>query len=318
MKTLTATDGTAWQTTYIHQSDLSTFRSCPEKLRLDYVGEYFNPSSTSAQIGTCVHHFIEANLWHRKVSGDYAGESRVVEMLNDQAAILTELWPTLHQHPHLVKDLDSGVKMLTACCIQWFNEIRSRLSTANTTAWEIEAPFSVEIDRQSVGARRTAMRGHIDFFDGEQIWDWKTASPREPWRRQRYDIQSTVYTWAINQKHGTTVPFNLAFVPRDGKGAQIEQLHRTQGHWDMMIQEALTIVRMVQEMGTTQPWPLRPTDWHCSERWCSQNAQGKCMGAVNPIYPNESINLTMLLDDGVERTVHGADLDKMSETGVIL
>ena len=42
------------------------------------------------------------------------------------------------------------------------------------------------------------------------------------------------------------------------------------------------------------------------------------MGAVNPIYPNESINLTMLLDDGVERTVHGADLDKMSETGVLL
>jgi len=313
MKLVEQGDGSAWTTLYLHQSDIDSYRKCPEQVRAAFKDDLFDPDSDSAYIGTLTHSFIEECLHWYRATGEWPSETQIIEFLGVQQASLGEAWDSLWLHPHQVKDLEQGQKYLANCCVLWWNEIRPQLSVTNPEMWLIEHKFDICIDKKATGARKVNLRGSIDFFDGVAIWDWKTGSSRYAWMKHRYDIQSTVYTWAMSNHlgGGVEVPFNLAFCPREKNETTIIPLTRGLGHWGMMIEEALAIARHVWSAeGDNRQWPLGPTDWWCSERWCALHAQGKCMGAVNPIYPEEAVYLTRLIGDGVERVPHGSDFDE--------
>jgi hypothetical protein len=282
---------------YLHQSDIGTLRMCPEQARLQLTGEYFDPSSDAAAIGTRVHEFIEWCLHYRQDHGmwpDNPGSE-----VERQQRLLAEEWDSLWLHPHMVADLDQGTLELEDCCQRWYNILLPQISTTNVAGWEIEKRFDVHVD-SGLAHRNTfngvtlysgdpyeiRIRGSVDFFDGvNTIWDWKTGrfTRSNGWKLDRYDIQAPMYTYA---RHLTLpnigsgpVSFNFGYVPRGGKGAEVWDLSLGPDKWGMMLDEVKSWGHTIMKLGTEDRWPLGPNEWHCSPRWCSEFALGKCRGA---------------------------------------
>ncbi len=317
------------RTLWIHQSDLGTARMCREQLRLSLRGEYYDPDGDSAFLGTCVHEFIEFNLHHYKDHGTWPEMADLGAKVDELHQKYAAAWDTLWQHPKAgIKSLTHAIEGINRCCLMWVREVQPTIDTSTPEKWEIEGAFEVkigEIDKSDVvpDVLQVKLRGHYDFWDGFKCMDWKTSRFREVWRKHRYDIQSSVYTYGLARKHGLSSPvdFELVSVPRDPAGndkdgnpkydgPQVVPLPRDSKHWEAMKREAMALANMAESMGLDTPWPLGPTDWWCSERWCSEHAQGKCLGALNPIYPDEAVHLTRLIEMGHSPERHDSAFDK--------
>lgn len=303
---------------YIHQSDMATWRMCPEQIRYQLNDEYPDYDSDSAMIGTLTHAFIERCLEHAMENHTWPTPDQAEIFVSEVKGRLCTVWPTLWLHPHQVRDMYHATNLLDDICQRWYNEVLPQIDTTLLSDWEVEGSFDrrigevvidVEGDQWSgelhyLSKFDVHLRGHIDFWDGIRIWDWKTGGLREEWRKHRYDIQSTVYTWA---KSCHTMRF--CHVPRGETGHKILDVTRLKPQWGMMLTEAMAIARHVLTSDMAESWTLGPTDWWCSERWCAIHAQGKCMGAANPIYPEEAVHLTGLIERGVPFTTHGSEFD---------
>ena len=246
-------DGT--EILFVHQSDMDSFRKCPEQTRLDFREEYFNPDSDSAYIGTLTHEFAEFCLWHFKDNRYWPDQDDLAGKLLELQDKLEEAWPTIWQHPHQVKSLEHGKECLSRCCVKWWLNMPGLVNTDKSDEWLIEQSFNYNISPYGLeGNVQVHLRGHVDFWDGDRIWDWKTSAMREAWRKERYDIQSTVYTWAMTKVLAKPVhDFTLAFFPRGDNEWNEEkgkpgpdvfttvELTRTQEHWDLMMGSELCI-----------------------------------------------------------------------------
>lgn len=288
---------------YIHQSDIANWRQCPEQVRLKLRGEYPDYDSDAAALGTAAHAFIEECLHHARGTTRWPQPSdaqRYIEQTVDQLRVE---WDSLWLHPHQIRDWDHANELLRDICERWYNEVLPQIPINQCNEFLIEEKFDHQIGQ--VDGIEVRMRGSIDFFDGTRIWDWKTGGLREEWRKHRYDQQSTVYTWALAQNLGRTVlPFRFCHIPRGGKEHKLLDVERTEEQHGWILHEAMAIARHVIKSEQHVRWPIGPTDWHCSERWCAMHAQGKCVGEANPIYPEEAVFLTSLLKRGVQWQEH--------------
>jgi len=298
MKLLTAAkDGE--RTLYLHQSDIGTLRMCPEQARLQLIGEYFDPDSDVAAIGTRTHSFIEFCLHYRQDHGEWPYGTHLLDQLEQEVAQLKEDWPHLWLKPHMVPDLFTACLELESCCHRWYNEIVPQIDTSNVAGWEIEKRFDIEVAVHWPTADRIRIRGSIDFFDGvNTIWDWKTGrfDRRDGWKKDRYDIQAPMYTYAKSLETGApSINFNFGYIPRGKSDTHIWGMTLSKGKWAMMLNEVESWGSTILKLGTEDSWPLGPDDWHCSPRWCSEFAQGKCRGSYEEsFWPGEQNNLVEL------------------------
>ena len=89
--------------------------------------------------------------------------------------------------------------------------------------------------------------------------------------KQRWDIQSHAYTWALDK---TT--FNLAVFAK-GK-LQVIEIHRSQEEKDAFIELCWSMVPTLLTIDTATTWPMRWEGFVCSPKWCPVWQAGKCRG----------------------------------------
>jgi len=305
---LTTVDGI--KTLYLHQSDIGTLRMCPEQARLQLRGDYFDPDADVAAIGTRTHSFIEWCLHYRQDQGIWPYGSDLLDQLQQEVDQLVEDWPSLWLHPHMVDSCATASLELESCCHRWFNEIIPQIDTSNVAGWEIEKRFDIDVSVKWPTADRIAIRGSIDFFDGvNTIWDWKTGrfDKRDGWKKDRYDIQAPMYTYAKHVEMANlgsgSVNFNFGYIPRGKSDTHVYSMQLGKGKWAMMLNEVESWGVTILKLGTEEPWPLGPDDWHCSPRWCSEFALGKCRGHYEesfwPDEQNTLVELKQKVDAGI-------------------
>lgn len=294
------------RTLYLHQSDVGTLRMCPEQARLQLTGKYFDPDSDVAHIGTRVHSFIEYCLHYCKDNGAWPDPTHLEAAVTREAELLKSAWPTLWTKPHMIDSLSTAVTQMEDCCLRWFNGMLPRIDTSNLEGWEIEKRFDVLILQQ--GNDQVRLRGSIDFYDGNgTIWDWKTGrfDKKDAWKKDRYDCQAPIYTYSKHLETGMPViRFNFGFIPRTGDGYKptrdpnhhlVHEMELTTSKWEMMLAEVLSWGKTILKLGVDDPWPLGPDDWHCSPRWCSEFALGRCRGEhEESFWPGEQNNIVEL------------------------
>ena len=292
---------------HLHQSDLCNLRMCPEQTRLKLTGEYFDPSGDSAMIGTQTHSFIEFCLFKRKNENIWPEPEALQQKVDELQVEWAQMWEDnqIWQHPHQIESMEQGQAFIEQACLNWWANCRPAFDDLDPTDWLIEHDFDYHLgwvgsDCECGECDRTEvrLRGQIDFFASACINDWKTskaASGYNLWKLERYDIQSYVYAWAIQQELGFIPNFIYHHMARGTDEYKFNLVEATQANIDAMKQEIMSWAQTIVTMGTEQEWPKGPADWWCSSRWCSHHARGLCVGSVNQIFPEDAVNLTRLM-----------------------
>lgn len=290
-------DNTIW----LHQSDMGTLRMCPEQVRLQATGEYFEADSDSAYIGTLTHRFIELVVGMGKANGEWPSEVALNETLQLLQADLTGKWDSLWQHPHQIKSLDEALAYVEQACVNWWVNVRPEIDLGDHIL--LEHPFDLHlgwVPNLTGKDSEVRLRGTIDFVNltTATIKDWKTskaATGYNMWKLERYDIQSTVYSWAAHELFDSNFTFEYHHMARGSDAHVMNSLTPTSSDFSRMKGEVMSWAATILRLGLDSPWPIGPMDWWCSSRWCSHHARGLCMGKESQIFPEDAHHLTDLM-----------------------
>ena len=129
------------------------------------------------------------------------------------------------------------------------------------------------------------MEGRIDLIDSNLgIVDWKFPKrdyTKDKWQYDRWDVQSTVYTWAVDQMKGELKrdfeDHAMTFVVVHGKSAVSEMRRdRSPQDWEFLKRKVEALSRLV-ERTDMEVWTLNDAGWWCSEKWapCWHLCKGK-------------------------------------------
>lgn len=265
-----------WTHTF-RQSWLKTTDICGQRALLEYTEDARMPrvDSDAASIGTAAHTAIETYIASEGIS------------LTD----MIEIW-----------DHEFG-KLVALPTFQWIKYSESQ-ALAKGAAWLADwhreigptIPFDHEIDLEwgfehtlyEDEDRQILLNGTIDYVDwtASHIIDWKTSGggPYKAWEKTRWDIQSSVYTWAVAKTqveidpHGPLPTF--AFVVMNDKEIQTLPVERNQLHWRWLTEKCEVLARQIEaDLGV---WPMNDNHALCSEKWCP--AWFACKGATGITY----------------------------------
>jgi hypothetical protein len=234
-------------------------------------------SSDVAAIGTAVHAAIETTL---KGQGPKAME-----------AIEESLEAAWHG-PDLLTVTEVGsqaeaVKVSWRIYGRWRAEILPEL--AGLEILDIERKFTVPVvdnDRHQIN-----LQGTYDALDNlGRVWDWKTGNRdvagREAWKYRRgyASAQHIIYPWAAEVIRRDDNPLEMAgplwhqfrycVIPRGGGNTSVLDLTVTADDCRFLLDEITRICLLIE--ADLPAWPLGPTDWHCSPKWCP--AWSQCRG----------------------------------------
>ena len=115
--------------------------------------------------------------------------------------------------------------------------------------------------------------GTLDYHDKFRgLFDWKTASSaHRAWEKQRWNIQSIMYPWAMKQigEIPPDAPDDFTFIifVNGKKAIQTIKVTRTAQHIEWMRRQALQMALQVEANLAT--WNLNDNGWWCSKKWCS-------------------------------------------------
>lgn len=244
----------------IHQSDLTEFHHCPEKLRTKK-GE---GGSDATAVGTAVHVGIEAYL-HNLLLVKADLETAAIQHLETE-------WPNVRK-----------IQMKSK------GEAISAVRNSVSAFWEGRSyfPHGGWIERQFTlnnvyedALRTISFRGTIDYFVNGMIFDWKTTARSYHegyWRVQRYAVQPTMYCMAVYALTGIMPKFTFVRLPKDGFAMEMATVERDTSDFQALVLQGLNLATLIES--DTPTWPMMPTDWHCSAKWCDTLRRGECLGA---------------------------------------
>ena len=266
-----------------HQSDLKTFEMCPERARKIWAGEVSDPESDAAVLGTACHNAVERLLlpadpesYDHCYPVERCEES--YDLLHDYfEQELTELSPAIEKwnsYGSVDKMRDMGTSKLDA----WYEEIYNGL-----TPMHVELPFKKLLFEDD--ERVVHMEGRIDLIDSNLgIVDWKFPKrdyTRDKWQYDRWDVQSTVYSWAVDQMKGELKrdfeEHAMTFFVVHGKsGVSQMRIDRSPQDWEFLKRKVEALSRLV-ERSDMEVWTLNDAGWWCSEKWapCWHLCKGK-------------------------------------------
>lgn len=256
------------------QSDLSTAETCLEQFRRNYWGDPLPETNTSAQVrGTICHEAVE-HVGAMMLNGqapsvdDLMNKSR--ESIADWFGVVTR-WD---QKPERVEaDIEASLDV-------WWNLVRPQLSMP--TAVEVTFRHLLFEDER----RRVFLTGTPDWHDEELgVCDWKfpgsLPDKRDDWKLQRWDIQSTAYTWAAGQDD-VERGFDITPAVRDFHRIHISQgdvhwvtIQRGGEHWLALHDKVAALVDLIE--ANLGAWPQNWETWKCSPKWCDHWSD--CRGA---------------------------------------
>lgn len=248
----------------LRQSDINTFRKCPDLFRRKREDPTLDSSNTLGLLGTCFHTFIE-----RVLEGSERDTAHAVAQYQ-----LDQEWEGAKQ---------VGVQLATASdklhdmCHSWHDSIFETLPES----LGVEVPFTELFDRTD--EREIWLQGTMDFVHAGGVIDWKTSAQsyiKDGWKHQRYAVQPTFYSWAAGKLFDIEDPTFEYVVAVKRKQVQIERLliERTAGDWEFLKDELGSVCSLIES--GLQSFPLGATDWWCSKRWCP--AWSQCRGKRVP------------------------------------
>lgn len=261
----------------VRQSDINRFRQCPELHRRHLQEGLADWQNDSAAIGSALGIFLLEALTHG--DGNVAAEAA--------HRSLEEMWasPNLREvqifgglpeaHAYLDHLIDTFIAEL------WNNYPAQEIVG-------VEVPFKHVVHKDS--KRTIFIQGTRDLDTRTGITDWKSSdkaySGRDAWKHQRYDVQPVMYVWArAIESSGDIVPFEYIVIHRDPQGPKDNKrlidsltIDVTEGDIDFLKDEIIRICKLVE--AELDQWPLGPTDWHCSSKWCRawSTCRGKYLG----------------------------------------
>lgn len=259
---------------YVHrfsQTFLNGLQTCPEQARAKYRREIPDDGHTASTArGVAMHAGIEYLLWEKYNDdlGPHSGEEAVSIAYHE----LDTIGEWQHTKMSRAKVYSSTVDLLIA--------FRKHV-LADVEPAALEKRFDVPF--YSDDKREIRLVGAIDCIDENgEVWDWKSATrPYEPWEKQRWAIQPTVYTHAVHAMKVTPqgpLPETLFHyaIMFDNHSAQLLDVSRDESHVDWLRQQALQAAIMLES--GIKPWPLNDGGFWCSEKWCPKFFE--CKGAV--------------------------------------
>lgn len=259
------------------QSWLGTFYDCPELARRQMTGVAVRTENDAASVGTALHGAIEEAINHKIATGQNWGPLSVVEAWHDQWDALLEQYDV-----QFVKRGPKGAVAYGERCAERFAD----LVLPELRPWATEVGFGpIELARDHDTGRFLTVTGTVDYLDERWPVDWKTASrPYEPWEKQRWAIQPTVYTTALREHlRGGDYPGDLEawqyIVFPDGNKTPVQwvPVQRTP-EWDpWLVTQMWGIADMIDANMAT--WPMRDQHALCSPKWCGEFFRG-CKGTI--------------------------------------
>lgn len=261
----------------LRQSWFKTLDHCPELARRDRIGDLPAHETDAACLGTAVHDSIEMCL-HDVI------EYGTPMTLDDMMTVSQRAFGEYMQLPgfRFVKTTEKTCRLhIDYAVAAWHTQV---LPTLEPVA--VEIPFNVVLHEDE--KRVIKVKGTIDNLDARRgPIDWKTSGEpytRDAWKYERYDVQSTIYTYALHEMGriptADTYPFTFVVMVKGkpvDKAIDTLTVTRTEAHWLWLQRKALSVARKI-EAGTDEAWELGDSDWWCSPKWCP--AWSTCRGEL--------------------------------------
>lgn len=262
----------------LSKSFLSDWRMCPSRA----MANQFNPQPAGEAA-------LRGTLHHAAAEAIFAGKASDIERLYMEAT----------NQPCPDDDEVEDAYLRAYRVVAELQDKFTILSTEESKALRIENWLTIKGTTDLIlRDRNTGMLYVGDYKTGKKF--------KEEWRVARYgadqlvycplnDIDGFVYVWfdappgktlfvidgdKEDYRHrllseASSVYGTLRHAMKDG--------HETRGCWLEDSNNLPTEARasMVNDV------PKNPSDWWCSERWCSRHREGECMGATQTIYPDE-------------------------------
>lgn len=237
---------------------------CPEKLRTKPEGDN---STDATLVGTATHAAVEH--WLEK-----EGDASLEDLKGIGSEVLDGGWDEVRVIQMNSKE-EARFYMLNTIDSFWAKRLHFPFGG------EIEKPFAL-VNLYHDERRTITITGTPDYYhhESKMIFDWKTNAQsyhRDFWKVERYAIQPTVYCMALNLVFDETPDFTFVRFPKDGGAAEMATVKRNETHFQAIVYQFISLAVLIESGLPT--WPLRPTDWHCSPKWCDTFRAGGCLGA---------------------------------------
>jgi hypothetical protein len=264
------------------QSFLNDVRMCPEMARRKLLGLVEDETGDAALVGTAIHTGIEAFLLGEANSLDEV-LAQGYETWWSERDNLSEPW-------RIIKDDAEAEDCIGKTLNRWWAEVLEQLPQEELL---IEQRFSHMV--LSDDTRDIYIEGTKDVEYSGGVIDWKTTMrtyKRNEWKHQRYDVQPTIYLWSHLLNYGSLGTFRYWRLPRNGGECEHLDITRRLGDFRAMEVEMINLATLIE--AELPAWPLNPSDWWCSEKWCPTFAAGECRGAHVSINPEFATTERML------------------------
>lgn len=261
----------------IHQTDLNRFRKCPESARKIMAGEVIDLPGEEAMRGILAHSMIAA-LVDGEDPDEYLLKAYTEELPRFQEA-------GIELPPSVMAGASEAFALFEAANGHELLGNRGEIV-------EAEVYFEFDTGLTSADGRSVVLRGSSDLVLVEEhlVRDWKFSAayhwePREFWKHERYDVQPLIYMGAMAEATGTPIErwaFEYVTIdPVTGRLTRRPQIRRTQADFERLLVEIAGVIRLL-DTNPEGPWPMHPTDWHCSPAFCSAFRAYQCMGQFAP------------------------------------
>jgi hypothetical protein len=236
----------------------------------------------TAGLGSAVHEGIRYIL--DELMAD--GEPEYDDALAAAVKHWHEVWETPGFNIVEVPSKLEGAKLIESCLVRFWNEFLPAIWGEKILA--VETMFNVIAYEDEV--RTIYLAGMQDLWMALDIWDWKTSnkaySGRDKWKYDRsyLSVQHIQYPWArlllegvpkefifTEDKEKRLPEFHYCVIPREPNGGSIPDVDKltiapTVGDAHFLLLEMLSYAKLVE--ARLDAWPLGPTDWWCSNKWC--------------------------------------------------
>jgi hypothetical protein len=258
-------------TIWFRQSWLSDYLTCPERGRakaFDNLPE--QTPNDAAMCGTAVHSAIE------QVLNDHEKAPYIGAIARHEMYELADREQVRHHHFANVQEMAEQAAKNAGC---WVRDIYPQVPRGGLTEVEFKFPY-FEYRGYMIG-----LTGTVDYVHPDGLWDWKNPGRKYYENsKQKYDIQSTVYSVAatsdqlgyINFSYPMTMTFGV--IVRAAKpSAQVFTVRRTASHEYWLRRHLKMAVDLSMDIGEESNWPTNDDNFLCSARWCDN--YNFCRGA---------------------------------------
>ena len=274
-------------TLVLHQSDIKHFLSCPDQFRVVNnvtPGGDFNKDpgmrmeTDAATVGTVLHSVIEHDLTHGFKSLSDAERWAKNEFGNLVFSYITD--GLVYRTESFGDDPVKAIAALSALVDRWWHSARrAHLKALAEDDWLLlEHDFDVPFIKNRKGRyKNIRLAGTIDVVNryDHELEDHKSSSSdhnHKRWEKQRWDVQSTTYTYAaaeqgLIQRHENGYKFVFSvYTYKNGSVPAHIDVWRDTGQWGWLTQLVSNMVATIES--DMEVWPLRDDHALCGPKWC--------------------------------------------------